>query len=121
MGYRSEVSVVMTRDLFSHLMKEIPTQVTELVRYADRFESLKNCILLYWDSIKWYEDTAPIRQFMNVLESSEETEYHFIELGESHDDNKEKGGFWDNPFSAYMVRHIAIDASGKPIELEAFM
>jgi len=121
MGYRSEVSVVMTRNLFGNMMKEIPAQVTELVRCADRFESLEDCILLYWDTIKWYDDTSPVRQFMNVLSAAEETEYHLIELGEDYSDNKEMGGFWNNPFSACMVRNIAIDASGKPIELSAFM
>ena len=121
MGYRSEVSVVMTRNLFGDMLKEIPDQVTELVCYADRFESLQDSILLYWDSIKWYDNSSPVRQFMNVLLESDDDQYHFIELGEDYGDNKEHGNFYDNPFSTCMVQRIAIDASGKPIELDAFM
>jgi len=121
MGYRSEVSVVMTRNLFAEMFRQIPDQVTELIRYSDRFESLDNCILLYWNSIKWYDDSSPVRQFMNVLGEAEEAEYHFIELGEDYNDNKDRGDFYDNPFSTCMVRRISIDASGKPVELNAFM
>ena len=121
MGYRSEVSVVMTRSGFASMMKEIPNELSSLALQASRFESLEDSTLLYWESIKWYDNNTPIRQFMNVLSTLEDSDYYFIELGEDTDDNKERGMFWDNPFSTSLVRHIGIDATGKPVQLAAFM
>lgn len=132
MGYRSEVSLVLTRKLFAKMLQEIPEETKQMVGYAERFESKEDSILLYWDYIKWYEDTYPINKFQRFLEAVEETDrndtestnslrFHLLRLGEDWDDNVELGRYWDNPFSAHFSRSIEIDSSGEDLKLDAFL
>jgi hypothetical protein len=119
MGYCSDVSLVMTRESFGDMMSKIPDSVTELVKFADRFESQGDSIMILWEGIKWYQDTAPISHVVSFLDSLDIEKYHLIEIGESHDHIMESGGFWGNPFETCINRSIGFCA-GKPIELSAF-
>lgn len=123
MGYRSEVSIVMTKDLFGKICRDIPAEMNELISYADKFKKHENFVLLYWGSIKWYieNDYAPGRFWSKLMEHTEgDTDFHFIELGESTDHNEERGEMWDNPWNTSMVRSIYMDDCGKDVSLEAF-
>lgn len=121
MGYRSDVALVVTRDLFSEMMKKIPKQTLDLVKYSKRFESLDDAMLLYFESIKWYTDTNPIKDVMRFVESEENEEsYYIVEIGEELSHNEERGGYWDNPFEVSMVRSIFINSGGKQMNYKAF-
>lgn len=124
MGYRSEVSLVLTRELFSQMLKEIPEEAKEMISYADRFESRENSILLYWDYIKWYEDTYPVNKFQGFLQSLDQYDqnsFHLIRLGESTDDNVEMGTYFYNPFEACIRRSIEIYSSGEDVDISTFI
>ena len=127
MGYRSEVSLVITRELFGKMMQEIPEETKEMISYAERFESKEDSILLYWDYIKWYEDTYPINKFHSFLKeaadysSKYQNHFHFIRLGEDRDDNVELGSYHSNPFEAVISRSISIYSSGENVDVEAFI
>lgn len=124
MGYRSEVSLVITRELFSRMLQEIPEETKELIRCAERFESREDAILLYWDYIKWYEDTYPVnkfQQFLQNLDQYNQNSFHLLRLGENWDDNVEMGTYVYNPFEACIRRSIEIYSSGEDVDLQAFI
>lgn len=127
MGYRSEVSLVITRELFGKMLQEIPEETKELILCSERFESKEDCILLYWDYVKWYEDTYPVNKFQRFLEeaadysSKYQNHLHFIRLGEDRDDNVEMGTYLYNPFEAVIRRSIEIYSSGESLDLQTFI
>lgn len=124
MGYRSEVSLVITRKLFAQMLREIPEETKEMVNYTDRFESKGDSLLLYWNHIKWYDDSYPVGRFQRFLEAVDECDanrFHLLRMGEDWDDNVEMGSYWDNPFSTFFHRSIEIDSCGEIVELEAFL
>lgn len=127
MGYRSEVSLVLTRELFGKMLEEIPEETKEIISWADRFESADDAILLYWDYIKWYEDTYPINKFHSFLKeaadysSKYQNHLHFIRLGEDRDDNVELGSYYSNPFEAVISRSIQIYSSGENVDISNFI
>lgn len=123
MGYRSEVSIVMTKELFGKIYKDIPEPMNDLISYASKFRKQDNFVLLHWENIKWYADTDyPPGQFWSKLmfHTDGSTDFHFIELGEDADHNEERGELWDNPWSTSMVRTIHIDDCGTDVSLDAF-
>jgi hypothetical protein len=123
MGYRSEVSVVMTRELFSQIAAKIPNELAELVRYCDNFVSKENAVLMYWNYIKWYEDNnSSVAQFMKAISGADTDHYQFIELGEDLDHCSQKGAYWDNPFGVDIVRKLAVDLNGsKGLSVAVFL
>lgn len=129
MGYRSEVSLVMTRPLFNKMLETIPQETKVMIGYAERFQKKGGSVLLYWNYIKWHDskNISAMEKFLHNVDESEVDEngdnpyqYHFIRLGEDHDDTEEHGDYWDNPWGTAVSRSINIDSVGENFQLEAF-
>lgn len=125
MGYLSEVSLVMKKDLFGKICRDIPEEMKELIGAADKFQKQDDCVLLYWNGIRWYVDSGDYaaHYFWNKLQQHTDggRDYQLIELGETVDHNEERGELWDNPWNTSMVRRIHMDDCGVDVSLDAFM
>ncbi len=69
-------------------------------------------MLYYWPWIKWYSSfpcVEFITRFLRSLDEEEEEElkYRLLTVGESLDDNRDDGDFWETPFELNIVRSIS--------------
>ena len=114
MGYRSEVVLVVGKEIIPQFMVTMAKSLAaramcfdEATRVKD-YEGEEGAILFRWDSIKWYdsfEEVEAIEDFMDWCEC-EELElddgihsamdfFRFVRIGEEMDDVVERGmGFW---------------------------
>lgn len=121
MGYRSDVTIVLTRDALSKLYGEIPDAMSRVTAYADNFLHKNDSFLLYWSNVKWYEEHGEIGALMRHLTNLEDNDYYYLRIGEDREDVEENGGHWDNPFDTYLVRKINMDLEGsKEVDLSVF-
>jgi len=111
MGYRSQVLLVIDKDLVSHFMvatSASPKAQALCFQEADIFQEDYDgagSMLFYWSEIKWYANQYSeidiIERFVGDLESGESVEdsyvkFRFIKIGEEYDDITDTGnGFWD--------------------------
>lgn len=107
MGYRSDVGLVLKRDLFNKIMEETRDTSTRLVNLAQvRVDG--DSILLVWNQIKWYSDDSgtDVGKFWAALEKFAESEDQFyaVEMGEDPDDVQYLGQYWDNPWEPGIQR-----------------
>ena len=129
MGYCSDVSLVMTRKLFSRMLQAIPEAAREMIGCADRSQVSADAVLLFWQGVKWETRLSnQIRYFLDMTDESERDEngeepfrYHYIRIGENTQDIDELGGYWDNPFDTEVIRTIGINSRGEDLSLEAFL
>lgn len=122
MGYRSEVSLVLTRDAFAHLCKTIPDYINQLVEDCNTFASKNDDFLLHYTHVKWYDTYPHISALMNTLRHMEEEHYHFLRLGDSNEDVEEKGYYFNNSFDTCVRREINVDLfNSKDVNLSAFI
>jgi len=112
MGYRSEVTLVLTRNGLSALYNKIPDAMRKITEYADKFVRRDDVFLLCWGHIKWYDSYDEINAVEKALRGLDNDDYHFLRIGEDNDDTEEKGGYWDNPFDTYISRSINCDMGG---------
>ncbi len=108
MGYRSEVAVALQPQAFTQLVEGIFENTQAIKSLIDDAEVTKreDGILLYWDSIKWYEDNEDIRAFMESLEQINDDDWVFFEIGEELDDMRIEGCWHTNPFNLNISRSI---------------
>ena len=122
MGYRSQVVLAMSKEVYPHFLSMLARnpEAKTLCDNADMSKSTGEEWILMWDSIKWYEgynDVTPIADFINAMDGDDLEEYgdskpenqiwseHFkyVRVGEEIDDIKVLGeGFWD----IYPTAHI---------------
>lgn len=136
MSYCSDVSLVMNRNLFGEMLKQIPEAAQEIISCADRFSRKDDSILLVWYGIKWNTDSYPFYQIVNFLNDVSESildekgdkippsqifRYHFLRIGEDREDFEERGEYWDNPWDTTIIRYIEVDSGGEDVELSAFL
>ena len=106
MGYISEIVLVTSKDAYSRLMAAVAKypEGTRLVVEGIKDENygrggdLADDILFHWDWIKWYKDSKAIdaiESWMDeedlIVEDYDDVEYQFVRIGESLDDNEERG------------------------------
>lgn len=108
MGYRSEVAIALKPQAFTALIEGIPENTQHVKSLIDEAEVTKqeNGILLYWDSIKWYEMNADIHAFMESLQKLDNEDWIFFEIGEELEDMTINGHWWGNPFNLNISRSI---------------
>jgi len=108
MGYRSDVAIGLT-DHATRLLHAIAThedsELCQLLQDAQGGWPGKSAniakdpsdqsVVLYWESIKWYDDFPEISMMKNFLESIPPSNYRFIRLGEENDDTEEHGDYYD--------------------------
>ncbi len=114
MGYRSEVVLVVGREVMPQFMATMCSSQQARAMCFDEAERVKDydgeegAILFRWDSIKWYdsfEEVEAIEDFLDwceceELELGDESRsamdfFRFIRIGEDTDDVVERGhGFW---------------------------
>ena len=124
MGYRSEVTLVVDREGFANLCKNISSDLHELVKMTDNFVQKEDAFLFCWDHIKWYEDGfyPEISAISNALRAMDNKHYHFCRIGEDREDVEENGSFWDNPFHTEIIREVSKDLSDtKEVDLTLFI
>ena len=99
MGYRSDVALGLRKVDFEELMKrveliekqDVKKEVIELIKDGKKNikQSYTDFVVLYWESIKWYENMFPeIKFIMNFIEDLEE--YDYVRIGEDTDDITEE-------------------------------
>ena len=122
MGYRSDVSLVMKRDLFNKIMTETRETSTRLVNLAD-IRVHEDSILLVWDQVKWYSDDpgTDVGKFWAALEkfTDSEDDFYLVDMGEDFDDTQYVGEYSDNPWNIGIKRVLTWD-SDVGTKLEAF-
>lgn len=115
MGYRSNVSLVMKRDLFNKIMEETRETSTRLIECVDDILVHEDSILLLWNHVKWYSDDrgTDVGKFCMSLQNNAETEDHFymVVMGEDIGDNQYIGQYWDNPWETGIQRKLYWDSS----------
>ena len=124
MGYRSNVSLVLTRDAFAEMCKTIPEHLNKLVEMTDDFLQKENAFLFRWNYIKWVEDSyyPEINAVYRLLNSLDNDQYRFCRIGEDNEDVEERGEYYYNPFETGIVREIHSDVSNaSPVDLKVFM
>ena len=99
MGYRSNVAFAVSKYALPKLMAKLAGNEKALAMIF--IESDLNAdyqdggLLAQWSCVKWhsaYSKVACVECFMNELdEEDEEEEYRFVRIGESPDDNEERG------------------------------
>lgn len=121
MGYRSEVSLVLKKDVLSNILSVIPNEMNELIKYADKFKKQGDYVLLYWSYIKWYKESdSSVGKLWSQLFKNDSDDFYCLEIGEDTNHIVEEGGLWDNPWLTSVQRSIYIEDCGKDVELDAF-
>ena len=112
MGYRSQVLLVIKKDLVPHFMAATsasPKAQALCFQEADIFQEDydgEGAMLFYWSEIKWYtelqyDEIDVIERFVDDCDSGASVEdsyvkFRFIKIGEEYDDITDTGnGFWD--------------------------
>ena len=88
MGYRRKVAIALSTQDFSELSKQyaanFPDDAAFIQDAVERREPVNDEVLLYWSSIKWYNDTDPGIAFVSMFL---ETHTHdFVRLGDEDAD-----------------------------------
>lgn len=112
MGYRSDVSLVLKRNLFNKIMEEVPEAGKRLLDYAKDLRVHGDDVLVVWNYVKWYYDDAntDVGKFCMALENNAESnnQYYLVTLGEDGESLIE-GEYWDNPWETGVVRELAFN------------
>lgn len=120
MGYRSEISITLSRNAVIQLLNTIPNEFKKLIGYSDKFLQKGDSFLLYFNHIKWYREYGEIGAFDRQLSKLDPDDYHFLRIGENSDDVDDIGMLY-HPFDTCLNRSINIDdTDSRSVELEAF-
>ena len=116
MGYRSEAALALTSDAASVLRELCEHQLAlkELINNnVDNHgwdspdpDFTERAVKLRWSSIKWYEDCLGVRILQTFMYETDETEFHFLRIGEGNEDTEEQGQFWESDM--YIERSIVL-------------
>ena len=83
MGYRSDVKVIIKKNDYERMQKELVEN--ELFKYAIVKEVSKiDGIILEWQDIKWYTEYKEVAEIENFITNLDI--YKFIRLGEDYED-----------------------------------
>ena len=115
MGYRSEVAFVVSPKALPLLMAKLAGCENTLQMVFTDFDSLDTdfggdgSLLVQWSYIKWYDSYKGIHvieSFLDELDDKDmEEEYGFIRVGESMDDNVQRGCFGEMYISRTISFH----------------
>ena len=106
MGYRSDVALAMKEEKFKELLSSIKDDHTavELLTGCEKHEK-DGWILLYYDSVKWYDDFKEVKAINDFVDTLDEDDYSYHIMGEEVDDYKQSGT-WDSPFEIRLSRSL---------------
>ena len=121
MGYRSQVVLVIGKELQPHFMVALGacTAATSLVfNDADRFDrdyyqDGSGHWLIHWDGLKWYDSYEEIKTLQNFVEAANDDclelpddeswtsaeHIKFVRIGEESDDIEHRGYGFDDVFA----------------------
>ncbi len=108
MGYRSEVGLAITKDVY----ETAPEEVKKFLESDLNKEETEEAVLFYANYIKWYEEDMEVRATEKWLESlklDNFDDYMFIRIGEDISDLEEHGGFCDNPWELRYSRQLVFN------------
>jgi len=130
MGYRSNVGLVLSKNIADKLRKTINNiSLTELAKnnlhitetmIRNHIKSILSSAdttykdeetgseLYYWEWVKWYPESFRTSIIEDVLHDADPNEYLYIVIGEEENDIKMQGRYFDNPFGMYLIRDIHI-------------
>lgn len=130
MGYRSDVGLVLSKNIADKLRKTIKnislTELTENNHHITEsmiINNIKSILssadtvykdektgseVYYWGWVKWYPESFRTIIIENILNDSDPDEYLYIVIGEEDDDIKIKGNYINNPFEMCLIRDIHI-------------
>lgn len=112
MGYRSDVALAMKEKKFKQLLSSIKDDRTavELLSGCSKYEK-DGWILLYYDSVKWYDDFKEVKSINDFIDTIDEDDYSYHIMGEDQDDYKQTGT-WDSPFEIRLSRSLEFYTGG---------
>jgi len=106
MGYRSDVALAMKEEKFKDLLLSIKDDKTavELLTGCQKHEK-DGWILLFYDSVKWYDDYKEVKVINDFISELDEDDYSYHIMGEEPDDYTQKGT-WESPFEIRLSRSL---------------
>ena len=104
MGYRSEVAIVLTKDLFEQIKSELEEDDKNDLETAVAEES-KEQVLIHFEWIKWYEDYPLVRTVENNIKKNP-AKSRLLRIGEEWEDFQEMGSL-DDDFDMCVNRSIS--------------
>ena len=99
MGYRSQVVIAISLDLYGKNKKEI----NKLLNDAE-FNIGDRAVYFSYDSVKWYESYTDVANVMKFINANID-ECAFLRLGEEHNDIEELGNCYE--FDIYVNRELS--------------
>lgn len=110
MGYYSEVALAITSDAFNKITTDVKcngahydaSPIRDLLDGSDIQRHDNEHRLYVWECEKWYGKDIDL--FMLALSKLDEDDYHFLEIGESHDHINELGSLNDNFNIGYFTK-----------------
>ena len=106
MGYRSDVALAMKEEKFKDLLLSIKDDKTavELLTGCQKHEK-DGWILLFYDSVKWYDDYKEVKVINDFISDLDEDDYSYHVMGEEPDDYTQRGT-WESPFEIHLSRSL---------------
>lgn len=126
MGYRSDVAITLYKKDFESLVKEAVGKTNyelDLIKNATLYENNNadcNIITMVWNCVKWYDGYDDVDFIMSFIRSND-TQYHFIRIGEEAGDVEEESNDedWILCESTYIERYINVECAGNEVEVES--
>jgi len=104
MGYRSEVAIALTRNLFEEIKSELEEDDQDNLDTAIVEES-KEQVLLHFIWIKWYPEYNMVKTIESNIKKNPQSA-RLVRLGESWEDIEEFGSLYDDDFDMHINRSI---------------
>lgn len=127
---KKEIALVLTRNLFSNLVNQLPKETRVVFSKADCTLSSQDSFLIYWKNIEWenfLEDCYSslmllIASLLSLEESKEDQNYLFLECNQEFSHLDSFGSYYNNPWQLKFVDgSIKILDTGNEVNLLSFM
>lgn len=124
MGYRSNVAITLYKKDFESLVKKAAGKTNyelDLIKSATLYEKSNekySIITMVWNYIKWYDDYEDVEFIMSFIRGNN-TQYHFIRIGEEPGDIEEESNeeHWMLCESVYIETRINVWSAGNEVDI----
>ena len=128
MGYRSDITLTVTKECFRSLLNGISGTEQEkgqikavLINDPDEIRVNEHSLTIIWDWYKWYSSDPGVAYIENAMRKTDLT-YHFIRIGEDSEDieinSNDPEGILVCP---ELIQTIDVTGTGKPVNIPQFL
>ena len=114
MGYRSQVTISITKKAFNENVGENIKDFKD----CDLIRQTEDTVTFIWEHVKWYDSYDDVKSVMSVLEKIDEEDYGLIRVGEDSSDIESSGS--PSEFSMYTATTLEVDDAGEDVSHEKF-